>query len=150
MQNDKPEAHCPQCGKGFNTKIQVQRHLNQPRAKCHQRPTAFVDPADLLEHFAQSGSDPSSPSNGSEDLTHATVTNQIPTKIHEIVTWKTLRPWGKIMRLWIQSSTSFQGQLELWTKVVLDLWTYSIKICSQEFRILRTFTIHSLIVLNGS
>lgn len=47
MQNNN--AHCPQCGKAFDTESQVRRHLDQPRAKCHRRPTIFVDPADLLE-----------------------------------------------------------------------------------------------------
>ncbi|KAI6004772.1 hypothetical protein EDD15DRAFT_2155216 [Pisolithus albus] len=43
---------CPQCGKSFEEEIQVQRHLDQPRTKCHQRPTTFADAAELLEQFA--------------------------------------------------------------------------------------------------
>ena len=41
---------CPQYEKPFNHEIQVHRHLDQPHTKCHHQPTAFVDPADLLEY----------------------------------------------------------------------------------------------------
>lgn len=43
---------CPQCGKAFDSEVQVQRHLNQPRTKCHQRPIAFADTTGLIEQFA--------------------------------------------------------------------------------------------------
>lgn len=44
---------CPQCGKPFNDEVQVQRHLDQPRSKCHQQPTAFAETAELLAQFTR-------------------------------------------------------------------------------------------------
>lgn len=67
MQPD--EAYCPRCGKAFDNGIQLQRHMNQPRAKCHNQRTVFVDPMDLLGHFARP--DSSTPSSDSDvDMEH--------------------------------------------------------------------------------
>lgn len=72
MQDDK--ARCPQCGKVFDNDSQVRRHLSQPRTKCHTRPTAFVDPAELLEYFNTGSSSPDSDP-GSDTRSHTPCTS---------------------------------------------------------------------------
>lgn len=54
----REQPSCPQCGKSFNDEAQVQRHLDQPRAKCHQRPTAFAETEDLVAQFTRQPDNP--------------------------------------------------------------------------------------------